>query len=74
MAGDWWYCLRDHKVEHGPGCPNMVRLGPYETEQEAATASERAAERSEAWDHDPNWTDEARAADESRKKWISPPQ
>jgi hypothetical protein len=47
---DWWWCLRHGRVEQGPGCPNNERLGPYETEHEAATALERAAQRTAAED------------------------
>lgn len=42
---DWWWCLRHNRVEHGPGCPNQERLGPYASEHEAATALERTAAR-----------------------------
>lgn len=48
----WWFNLRTQTVEQGPGDPNSERMGPYETEQEARTALERARERSEAWDRD----------------------
>lgn len=49
-AGDWWFCLRHMKVEHGPGCPNKDRMGPYATETEAAGALDRARARNEEWD------------------------
>jgi len=52
LEGDnlWWYNLRTQRVEQGPGDPNSERMGPYATEAEAATAMERARERSQAWD------------------------
>jgi hypothetical protein len=46
----WWWCLRHKTVEQGPGCPNMERLGPYDTEQEAAAAPDRTAARTAAED------------------------
>ncbi len=49
-AEQWWFNLRTHEVEHGAGAPNMERLGPYATKEEAESALERAHERSEAWD------------------------
>lgn len=46
----WWYCLRHNGVEHGAGCPNSQRMGPYEDEGTAARALSIAADRNEAWD------------------------
>jgi hypothetical protein len=37
-------------VEHGPGCPNKERLGPFATEQEAAHALDKVRQRNEDWD------------------------
>jgi hypothetical protein len=68
--GDWWYCLRHHTVEHGPGCPNAERLGPYDSEEAARSAPGRAAASSKAWDTDPRWNDEKDDKGEDR----SPPQ
>lgn len=47
MADDngWWWCLTHNRVEHGPGCPDQERLGPYDTEERAASALQRAAAR-----------------------------
>jgi hypothetical protein len=47
--GDWWFCLRHMKVEHGPGCPDKDRMGPYATEADAAGALEQARRRNESW-------------------------
>ncbi|RFS85516.1 hypothetical protein D0T12_10820 [Actinomadura spongiicola] len=47
--GDWWFCLKHMKVEHGPGCPGKDRMGPYESEHAAAGALELARQRNEAW-------------------------
>ena len=47
---EWWFNLLTQHVEQGLGAPNAQRLGPYETEAEAAGALERMRERNEAWD------------------------
>ncbi|WP_395111374.1 hypothetical protein [Actinomadura sp. SCN-SB] len=47
--GDWWFCLKHMKVEHGAGCPNKDRMGPYDSESAAANALETARRRNEAW-------------------------
>lgn len=46
----WWYNLLSGKVEEGAGAPNSERLGPFETEREAALALENARLRNEKWD------------------------
>ncbi|MFY7066521.1 hypothetical protein ACOQFV_11695 [Nocardiopsis changdeensis] len=46
----WWYCLRHNTVEHGAGCPNRERLGPYPDEATAARALTIAAERNSDWE------------------------
>lgn len=45
----WWFCLKHSRVEHGAGCPNSQRLGPYADEATAARALSIAAERNEEW-------------------------
>ncbi|GAA4615432.1 hypothetical protein GCM10023195_68000 [Actinoallomurus liliacearum] len=47
--GKWFFCLKHQRVEHGPGCPDRDRMGPYASEEEAAHALQRAAERNEQW-------------------------
>ncbi|WP_067490529.1 hypothetical protein [Actinomadura hibisca] len=47
--GDWWFCLTHMKVEHGPGCPNKDRMGPYRSQADASNALELARERNQAW-------------------------
>ncbi len=54
----YWYCLNHHAVEAADGCDYKDRLGPYDTEAEAARALEKVKERNEAWDNDPNWNDD----------------
>jgi hypothetical protein len=46
----WWYCLTHQTVEHGAGCPNKERLGPYATQEEAAHALDTVRRRNEEWD------------------------
>ena len=55
---DFWYCLKHKSVEGPQGCRNADRLGPYDSEAEAARALEKVEERNEAWDHDPAWNDD----------------
>lgn len=47
---EFWWCLTHGRVEEGPGCPNMERLGPYPTRERAETAIERTRARTEAED------------------------
>lgn len=47
----YWFCLKHHRVETVEDlCPAKHRLGPYDTEAEAARALEIAQERNEAWE------------------------
>lgn len=55
----YWFCLTHHAVEGEHGCKNADRLGPYATQEEAARALDKVAERNEAWDNDPDWNDDA---------------
>ena len=54
----WYYCIEHHAVEPFGACPSKDRLGPYETEQEAAHALQIAEDRNEEWDNDPAWNDD----------------
>lgn len=60
----YFFCLKHHAVEGEDGCRAKDRLGPYETEAEAARALDKVEERNEAWDNDPNWNDDAKPVDE----------
>lgn len=60
----YFFCLKHHAVEGEAGCRAKDRLGPYETEAEAARALEKVEERNEAWENDPNWNDDAQPVDE----------
>jgi hypothetical protein len=50
MAGPWFWCLDHQRIEPAAGCPNDRRMGPYATREAAATALDRARERTAAWD------------------------
>lgn len=55
----YWYCVTHERVEHGEGmCPPIDRLGPFDTHEEASHALEKAEQRNEEWDSDPNWNDD----------------
>ncbi|MCF2533099.1 hypothetical protein [Yinghuangia soli] len=55
--GEWFYCVRHNKVEEGPECRALDRLGPYESRTEAEHALEIARERNQTWENDPDWND-----------------
>lgn len=57
----YWWCLTHNRVEPETGCAHMERLGPYETEQEASEALDKARRRNEEWD----------AVDREDKEWGS---
>lgn len=48
--GKWWYNLRTQQVEPDEGGPNAERLGPFDTQEEAAQALEIAHKRNEEWE------------------------
>ena len=53
----YWYCVKHKRVEPDDGCAPIDRLGPFDTEEEASHALEKAAQRNEEWDNDPKWND-----------------
>jgi hypothetical protein len=57
--GEWYYCVKHHKVEEGPECRAADRLGPYASREEAAHALETAQQRNAQWQNDPRWQDDA---------------
>lgn len=46
----YWWCLTHNGVEPDDGCAHQVRLGPFDTREEAAKALDTAAARTQAWD------------------------
>lgn len=55
---EFYFCTKHNAVESYDGCAAANRMGPYTTHEEAARAYEKADERNEAWDNDPNWNDD----------------
>lgn len=49
-TAQWWWCLTHGRVEQDDGCPNQERLGPYDSQERAAGALQRTAERTAAED------------------------
>ncbi|CAN5276057.1 hypothetical protein BH20ACT9_BH20ACT9_16070 [soil metagenome] len=57
-GGRWYWCLRHRRVEPRQGCPERDRLGPYESQEEAARWHERVEDRNETWaEQDERWED-----------------
>lgn len=48
--GMWWWCLVHAQVEPDASCAHQVRLGPFKTEAEAATALVTAKQRNKDWE------------------------
>jgi hypothetical protein len=46
---EWWFNTRTQEVEEGPQSLALVRIGPFETREEAARANEIIAERARRW-------------------------
>lgn len=59
MSDKYYYCLNHHTVEGADGCRAADRMGPYDTAEQASRALEIAAERTAAWESDPDWNDDA---------------
>lgn len=54
---EWFYCVRHNRVEEGPECRALDRLGPYDSRADAERALETARERNQSWESDPQWND-----------------
>jgi hypothetical protein len=52
MSSRWYWCLRHERPETEGECPNDLRMGPYESPEEAARYKDRAEARNERWDED----------------------
>lgn len=50
MSGQWYFCLSHAQVEGEDGCKSADRMGPYDSQQEAAAALTTAQQRTEEWD------------------------
>jgi hypothetical protein len=62
----FWWCLEHKKVEEGLGCGSTTRLGPYESQERAATALERVGER----EKEQQAKDEAEKKKWGKKSWL----
>ncbi|MEL5989930.1 SPOR domain-containing protein [Microbacterium phosphatis] len=51
-ADQWWFNSRTGEVEHGPESPSIHRIGPFDTQEEAARAPQKLQERAKAWADD----------------------
>jgi hypothetical protein len=54
----FWYCVKHHAVEGPDGCGPIDRLGPFDTQEEASHALEKADQRNQEWEDDPAWKDD----------------
>ena len=47
---EFWFCVKHHTVEQGEDmCPPIDRLGPFDTQEEAAHALDKAEQRNDQW-------------------------
>ena len=52
----FWFCLDHHVVEPFAGCGSRNRIGPFDTQAEAANALQTVAERERRYDEeDSEW-------------------
>lgn len=72
----FWFNVRTKKVEAHDD-PARARsadlMGPYATEEEAAVAVERAAERTALWEDEEREEDEWATGDAERRDWDNNP-
>jgi hypothetical protein len=58
--GTFWFCLDHHAVEPFAGCGSRNRIGPFDTEGDAARALQTIAERERRYDaEDSAWDGDA---------------
>ena len=50
LEGTFWFCLEHHAVEPFDGCGSDNRIGPFDTESDAANALNTVAERERRYD------------------------
>ena len=56
LDGTFWYCMTHRRVEPYHGCKNADRIGPFQTQAEAAHALQTIAEREEQYElEDSEW-------------------
>jgi hypothetical protein len=50
LSGTFWFCQKHDAVEPFEGCGSHQRIGPFDTEGEAAKALDTIAERNRRYD------------------------
>ena len=50
LSGTFWFCQQHHTVEPFAGCGSKQRIGPFDTEAEAAKALDTIADRNRRYD------------------------
>jgi hypothetical protein len=50
LTGTFWFCQQHNAVEPFDGCGSHQRIGPFDTETEAANALSTIAERNRRYD------------------------
>ena len=50
LTGTFWFCQKHEAVEPFAGCGSHERIGPFDTEAEAAEALDTIAERERRYD------------------------
>ncbi len=46
---EWWFNTKTQEVEEGPLSLSSLRVGPFDSREEASRANEIIAERARAW-------------------------
>ncbi len=46
---EWWFNTKTQEVEEGPQSLSALRVGPFDSREEASRANEIIAERARAW-------------------------
>lgn len=60
LDGEYWFCLKHHRVERYEDTDSSNRIGPFDTEAAAAQALETIARRNERYDReDAEWNGDA---------------
>ena len=59
LSGEYWFCMKHHRVEKYEDTDSANRIGPFGSEAEAANALQTIADREKAYDKsDSEWGDD----------------
>jgi hypothetical protein len=59
LSGEYWFCMKHHRVEKYEDTDSSNRIGPFKSEREAADALQTISDREKAYDKsDSDWDDE----------------